>query len=178
VGCLTMSVGPVIVAVMTASITQALQLSADDAFLSKRMECNHLRLKVMDAAARILQNWWLLLPSSRRRSHSASRRMYGCVDKTELSRRLYVALAAFERFQEAIVPFAIQMIRDDQDPLPSPSVSTRRRCVSLFFCAASPSASVYTSARARALYLHPITHALARSRALCRFHARSLHTQE
>jgi len=140
VGCLTMALGPVIVAVITASITQILQLSDDDAFLSKRMECNHLRLKVMDAGARILQNWWLRLKPSRGRLHSASGRMHGRVDKTELSRRLFVALAAFERFQDASIPFAIQMremIREKDGegrgaPVPSPSVWSPRRCVSLF----------------------------------------------
>lgn len=45
-GCLTMAVGPVIVASMTAAITQALQLSEDDRFLARRMESNHLRLEV------------------------------------------------------------------------------------------------------------------------------------
>jgi hypothetical protein len=42
-----MGIGPIIVAFITAAITQKLQLSADETFIMKRMECNTLKYQVM-----------------------------------------------------------------------------------------------------------------------------------
>jgi hypothetical protein len=56
-GCL-LFLGPLIVAFITAALSQAISITRDEHFIARRMRTNHLKIQVMDIAARMIQVWW------------------------------------------------------------------------------------------------------------------------
>ena len=123
-----MSVGPIIVAFITASITQTLQLSEDEQFLLNKMDLNHLRCRVLESAARIIQLWWRrkrfvafgsveerrisVSYLRRRRSSVYSRTSKGLAsfeeEKDRLYRTFYLDIEALRRFHQSNLPLAEQ----------------------------------------------------------------------
>jgi len=98
----SMAIGPVVVAFLTASVTRALTLSEDEQHLIARMEVNRLQYQVLDSGVRIIQGWWrkvsgreqsrfIRVPSLQ--THAKQQQQ----EKMELRRRFYKAILAFER---------------------------------------------------------------------------------
>eukprot|EP00960_Hanusia_phi_P073687 768066-Hanusia_phi.AAC.5 len=123
-----MAVGPIIVAFITASITQTLQMSEDEAFIMQKMDHNHLRFKVLNTASKIIQLWWRRKAIvSRTRSSSIRMSIFKNLHrraseyeidskgseafeakKEELYRQLYFAIEELRRFTKASIPLSVQ----------------------------------------------------------------------
>jgi len=126
--CIAMAVGPIIVAFITASITQTLQMSEDEAFIMQKMDHNHLRFKVLNTASKIIQLWWRRKAIvSRTRSSSIRMSIFKNLHrraseyeidskgseafeakKEELYRQLYFAIEELRRFTKASIPLSVQ----------------------------------------------------------------------
>ncbi|EKX44067.1 hypothetical protein GUITHDRAFT_109853 [Guillardia theta CCMP2712] len=84
---------PIVIALTTASTTSSLKLSGDEDKLIKRMNLNQLHLKLMEAAASVIQQWWRwrgswLMPSELLEKH-----------RLDTMTGFYKALHDFNRFK-------------------------------------------------------------------------------
>ncbi|EKX43952.1 hypothetical protein GUITHDRAFT_140090 [Guillardia theta CCMP2712] len=56
--CMAMGMGPVAVAFVTATANQGIRLNNNENFMMSRADNNHLKLRVLTSAARVIQHWW------------------------------------------------------------------------------------------------------------------------
>ena len=68
---------PIIIAFITASTTKKISLTPDEATLMVNIDSNHLRVRVLVAAASMLQLWWRQVCVCVERDRARSRERVG-----------------------------------------------------------------------------------------------------
>jgi len=82
---------PIIIALMTASTTKALNLSPDEALLMQGIDKNRKRVRVLTAAASLVQHWWRGVSSTHGSSVDRHKNM-------QLVREMYIAAHELKSF--------------------------------------------------------------------------------